>query len=422
MSFRAKLDRLGAPVERVALDDLRARMRAVLERTAPRVSLQRRPIDSDDLPFVTEETDLGPLHVRTLRLGAGHLVGQAPVAAARSADMRLLSLLALDPTLAGIPIERALYLDTETTGLSGGTGTVAFLVGLAWFAGDGLVLEQLFVRELGEEAPVLARVRERIEACALMVTYNGKSFDLPLLRTRFVMNRMPAAPERPHLDLLHIARRVHKPALRQCRLTSLERDVLGFERVDDLPGSQVSAVYLHFLRTGDGSALRGVVEHNAWDVVTMASLVGLYGEPLAGSHLHGDDLAGVALALQRAGAPDALDVANLALDRGGGPASRQVRAKIAKARGERDLALADYETIEREHDLAQEAKEGVRLELAKLYEHHKKSPRRALEMLDKGVGENAEAQCRRRVRLERKVAQAGAVSDSVSGKAGAPHG
>lgn len=398
-------------------------MRAVLERTAspvapagrPRVSSDpdQPPIASDDLPFLTEETDLGPLHVRTLRFGAGHLVGRAPVAAARSADMRLLSLLALDPALAGLPIERALYLDTETTGLSGGTGTVAFLVGLAWFAGDALVLEQMFVRDLGEEAPMLARLRERLGACALVITYNGKSFDLPLLRTRLVMNRMPPAPARPHLDLLHVARRVHKLGSRQCRLTALERDVLGFERENDLPGSQVSAVYLHFLRTGDGSALRGVVEHNAWDVVTMASLVGLYGESAPLSHLQGDDLAGVALALQRAGAEDALEVANLAMDRGGGPASRRARAKIAKARGDRELALADYEVIEREHALDEGAEEGVRLELAKLYEHYKKSPRRALEMLDKGVGETAGAQIRRRARLERKAGRASVVSGSA---------
>jgi hypothetical protein len=250
---------------------------------------------------------------------------------------------------------------------------------------------------------MLARVRERLEACALVVTFNGKSFDLPLLRTRLVMNRMPPAPDRPHLDLLHVARRVHKPGGLQCRLTALERDVLGFERENDVPSGEISGLYLHFLRTGDGSALRGVVEHNAWDVVTMASLVGLYGEPLGASHLRADDLAGVAQALHRAGDDGALDAANLAMERGGGPASRRVRAKIAKALGERDLALADYEALDRDVEIEDEAKQGVRLELAKLYEHHRKSPRRALEMLDKGVHEDESAQSRRRARLERKA-------------------
>lgn len=417
MSFRSKLDRLaGAPLggitperstpagpERNTLDELRERIRSVLERTTTRRGSAPPPdVDMTELPFVTEETELGPLHVRTLLLGAAHRTGHAPVTAARTADMRLLSLLALDPTLAPVPIERALYLDTETTGLSGGTGTVAFLVGLAFFTPHGLVVEQLLVRRLGEEAPMLARVRARLEECAVVVTFNGKSFDLPLLRTRLVMNRMPAAPDRPHLDLLHVARRVHKPASRQCRLTALERDVLGFERENDVPSGEVSGIYLHFLRTGDGSALRAVVEHNAWDVVTMASLVGLYGEPLDGSRLSADDLAGVAQTLHRAGDEGALDAANLAIDRGGGPASRRVRAKIAKARGERDLALADYEALERE--LEQTGGADVRLELAKLYEHHKKTPARALEMLEKGVSEDEAAQSRRRTRLERKAA------------------
>ena len=420
MSFRSKLDRLErgrpapvnpavtaeAPAPSAVLDDLRARIRSVLERTAHKVERPPPPeIDTTDLPFISEETELGPLHVRTLLLGAAHRTGHAPVALARSADARLLSLLALDPTLATLPMERALYLDTETTGLSGGTGTVAFLVGLAWFAPSGLVVEQMLVRRLGEEAPMLARVRRRLEECALVITFNGKSFDLPLLRTRLVMNRLPAAPDRPHLDLLHVARRVHKHANRQCRLTALERDVLGFERENDVPSGEVSGLYLHFLRTGDGSALRGVVEHNAWDVVTMASLVGLYGEPLDGSRLRGDDLAGVAHALHRAGDDGALDAASLALDRCGGPASRRVRASIAKARGERDLALADYEALERD---LEERGEGaaVRLELAKLYEHHQKSPHRALEMLDKGVVEEEQAQSRRRARLERKAERA----------------
>ena len=209
MSFLSKLDRLpsaplgGITPERNTLDELRERIRSVLERTTTRSAPPPPDVDMTELPFAREETELGPLHVRTLLLGAAHRTGHAPVTAARTADMRLLSLLALDPTLAPVPIERALYLDTETTGLSGGTGTVAFLVGLAFFTPHGLVVEQLLVRRLGEEAPMLARVRARLEECAVVVTFNGKPFDLPLLRTRLVMNRMPAAPDRPHLDLLH---------------------------------------------------------------------------------------------------------------------------------------------------------------------------------------------------------------------------
>jgi hypothetical protein len=250
VSLRSKLQRLDAAqtkrhaptstptsTERVeTLDELRARIHAVLARTSP----PRPPppaVDAPDLPFVTYDTPVGPLHVRTLHLSAAHRTGRAPVLAARDASSALLSLLALDPKLAACPLRGALYLDTETTGLHGGTGTIAFLVGLAFWSpatdttGGELVVEQLLVRNLGEEAPMLARVAERIRAASMLVTFNGKSFDLPLLRTRFTMAKMPAPDERPHLDLVHVARRLHKVRGIECRLTTIEREVLGFERV-----------------------------------------------------------------------------------------------------------------------------------------------------------------------------------------------
>lgn len=378
------------------LDELRDRIRSIFERTA----IQKRPppeVDTDDLPFLTTQTEHGELHVRTLVFGAAHRVGHADTLAAIDARSDLLSLLALDPALAHSNLSGALYLDTETTGLSGGTGTVAFLVGLAFFRDRRLVVEQLLVRRLGEEAPMLARVRSHVDACGLLVTYNGKAFDMPLLRTRFVMNRLPPLPDRLHLDLLHVARRIHKARRVPCKLTTLERTVLGFEREGDVPSGEVSAVYLHFLRTGDARALLGVVEHNLLDVVTMAALVGLYGEPVAESRLTSDDLAGVARTLHRAGA-DGMEAAELAVARSSSPASLRARADIAKALGERDRALSDYEAIE-----AVEGSEDVRFELAKLYEHHEKSPERALAMLDKGIKENEKGVRRRRERLVRKL-------------------
>jgi uncharacterized protein YprB with RNaseH-like and TPR domain len=411
VSLRSKLSRLesgfrapaDAPVIATArvdlLADLRARIQATLERTARRAPAPPPPVDTVELPFATTETPLGPLHVRTQRLSAGHRTGRAPLACARDASAELLALLALDPAIAGCDPEGALYLDTETTGLSGGTGTVAFLVGLAWWDAQGLVLEQILVRALGEEAPMLARVEERIARASMLVTFNGKSFDMPLLRTRFAMARMepPASP--PHLDLLHVARRVHGKRLGQgCRLVTIERDVLGFERVDDVESGEVSAVYLHFLRTGDARALLGVIEHNAWDVVAMAALVGLYGEPLHGELATGD-LVGVARTLRRAGALDrAMAAADAAVGREATPESLRARAEIAKARGDRAMALADFESVAQAVDDA-----GVRLELAKLYEHWIKEPSRALEWVERGTGEDPERARKRAERLLRKA-------------------
>ena len=389
-----------SPPKADVLAELRARIEATLGR-AGRSSVRPAtpPVDSVDLPFATELTPSGPLHVRFRRLSAAHRTGRAPVALAREVDPELLALLALDPCLARCDPSRALYLDTETTGLSSGAGTVAFLVGLAWWDGQTLVLEQLLVRALGEEAPMLERVRERIAASSMLVTFNGKSFDMPLLRTRFVMARVQAPAEPPHLDLVHVARRVHGKRIREgCRLVALERRVLGFERSDDVESSDVSACYLHFLRTGDARAMLSVVEHNAWDVVAMAALLGLYGEPMHAG-VAADDLAGIACVLQRAGAVErAIAAADAAVERETTPVSLRARAEIARARGDRARALADFEALAARVD-----DPSVRLRLAMIYEHWSREPGRALALVARGTGEGPEATQRRRERLAAKV-------------------
>jgi uncharacterized protein YprB with RNaseH-like and TPR domain len=392
----------GPPDRSGILADLRARIQATLERGACR-SLARPPaVDTVDLPFATVQTPAGPLHVRTQRLSAAHRTGRVPLSGALDADFGLLALLSLDAALARCEPRGALYLDTETTGLSGGAGTVAFLVGLAWWDGGTLVLEQLLVRSLGEEAPMLERVAERVATASVLVTFNGKSFDMPLLRTRFVMARMQAPQEPPHLDLLHVARRVHRKRIKGCRLVTLERNVLGFERVGDVESGDVSACYLHFLHTGEAGALLGVIEHNAWDVAAMAALVGLYGEPLS-SGLAPGDLAGVAATLRRAGALDeALAVAEAAVERGGAaPEALRARADVAKARGDRARALADFEQLAAAVD-----DPAIRLELAKLYEHFAKSPTQALAWATLGTGESAANAKKRADRLARKAERA----------------
>jgi len=381
------------------LDDLRARMDAILSKHAsePR---QLPAVDVPELPFCVEHTELGPLHVRTLRLSGAHRVGRAPVTAARRASSELLALLALDPRLATCNIEGALYLDTETTGLGPGAGTVAFLVGLAFFDHDyGLVVEQLLVRQLGEEAPVLARVKQRIEQASMLVTFNGKSFDMPVLRTRFVMGRAAFPTEPPHLDLVHVARRLHKSRGLGSKLGTVEREVLGFVRENDVPSGEVSQCYLHFLRTGDTRALIGVIDHNAWDVVSMAAIVGLYGEPLEGTQLEATDLVGVARTLKRAGRADqAFQVATTACERGAGSSGLRARAEIAKARGDKARALADFETLAKDVD-----DPTVRLELAKLYEHHARDAARALALVEAGTGEAEDRRAHRAARLSKKL-------------------
>ena len=381
------------------LEQLRQRIRATLEKGA-KAREPRHCFENVELPFETHETSAGPLHVRARRFSRAHRMGRTELGAAYDASADLLALLALDPTLAQCDVRGALFLDTETTGLARGAGTVAFLVGLARWEPDGtFVLEQLLVRQLGEEAPMLEHVRQRVERASLLVTFNGKSFDMPLLRTRLVMARLPAMKEPPHLDLLHIARRVHGSRLRHgCRLTALEGSVLGFERPDDVASADISALYLHFLRTGDARGLLGVVEHNAWDVIAMGALIGLYGEPQHET-LAPEDLVGVARTLCRAGALEwAASRAEAAVERDPSPGSIRARADISKARGDRTRALEDYEALAASVD-----DPTVRLELAKLYEHWVKAPGHALAWAARGTGERPEAAARRLDRLGRKA-------------------
>jgi hypothetical protein len=274
------------------------------------------------------------------------------------------------------------------------------LVGLAWFETSGrLVLEQLVLPDPGGEKALLRQLRNRIEAASSLVSFNGKAFDLPLLQSRCIMNRLPPFALPPHLDLLHVARRLHRARLGQCRLTHVEAEVLGFLREDDIEGNEIGARYGHFLRTGEREALRAIVEHNAWDVMSMAALVGLYGEPVPA--LHPDDLVGLARTLKRAGALSAATAAaDRAIDEGAGPEALRARGLIFKARGDRERALRDFESF------AQAVEDpAARLELAKLYEHFVKRPDKALQMLELGTAEQPAQAEKRRGRLLQKLSK-----------------
>jgi uncharacterized protein YprB with RNaseH-like and TPR domain len=380
-----------------ALTELRRQMAAILQRELPpRVVRPREAASFGELPFTRVETDEGPIHQRLQRLPPSHHIGRIPVDAALAAVPAAVALLALDPALAAIDPARGLYLDTETTGL-GGAGTIAFLIGLAWFEDGCLVVEQLMLRSPAEEEPLIRHVTRRVEAASFLVTFNGKAFDIPMLQGRTVMNRLPRLPDRPHLDLLHIARRLHKARIRSCTLKAVESEVLGFIRDADIDGGDVAPRYLHFLRTGDETALQAVVDHNAWDVVSMAALLGLYGEPV--EVLHHEDLVGLARTYKRARAMDHAEAAaEAAVRRGAGPEGLRIRGQIAKARGDRARALSDFEALAQAVDDA-----SARHELAKLYEHFVKEPGLALSMLEQGTTEPPEAALRRRTRLERKI-------------------
>ncbi len=211
-------------------------------------------------------TSAGPLHVVTTR-------SDAPTFPAPST----LGVLGLDVAYADVDPSRLLFLDTETTGLSGGAGTLPFLVGLAFVEAGALVVEQLHLPGPGAERPVLTRLSERVEAASALVSFNGRSFDWPLLRTRFVMNRLAPPPPRVHLDLLHAARRVLRHWQKETRLCTVEGAVLDVHRVGDLDGAQVPQAWFDFLRTGRVATLERVLSHNLQDLRSTAALLAWLG-------------------------------------------------------------------------------------------------------------------------------------------------
>lgn len=208
-----------------------------------------------------------------------------------------------DGAIANTPPERWAFLDTETTGLAGGSGTCAFLVGVGRIGPDGFRVRQFFMRDFAEERSMLHALAAHLERFEVLVTYNGKSYDQPLLETRYRMCRARHPFGRvEHLDLLHGARRMFKLRLENCRLVNLEQRILGLERQGDLPGEMIPYCYFEYLRTQRAWRLAPLFHHNVMDIVTLACLTGLvpaaFRDPSSLQCRHGMDLLGIARWLQ----------------------------------------------------------------------------------------------------------------------------
>ncbi|MDW8316399.1 MAG: ribonuclease H-like domain-containing protein [Anaerolineae bacterium] len=203
--------------------------------------------------------------------------GQAVAACAHGADP------------AGFELRRAAFLDTETTGLSGGAGTLAFMVGIGAFeptAGEAsaFVVRQVFMRSPAEERALLHVVAELLGRCAGLVSFNGRAFDAPLLATRFALNRLPSSLHGlPHLDLLPLARQRWRWRLPSCAMSALERDILAFRRSqEDVPGWLIPSLYRDYAATGNFDVVAPVFYHNREDVLSMAPLAAILCAPFDG--------------------------------------------------------------------------------------------------------------------------------------------
>ncbi len=178
-----------------------------------------------------------------------------------------------DERLVDLDFSQTLFIDVETTGLAGGTGTYAFMVGVGYFERGRFVARQLFLRDFSEERAMLWVLGHVARRFPFLVTFNGKRFDIPLLETRFILSQMENPfGERPNYDLLSPSRRIWRGAFENCRLTTLESCVLGIEREDDVPSEMIPYLYFDYLRRGDGSRIHRVFYHNRMDILSLVTL------------------------------------------------------------------------------------------------------------------------------------------------------
>jgi hypothetical protein len=400
------------------LADLRRRIERIEQRPAaeaprlppmPLVAGGRRaPLALDKLPGAWRAED-GVVVVR-------HSVGPAEKVGRVAPAEAVVSHPDVAAPLAGLPVPapRELLhglriLDIETTGLAGGTGTLAFLVGVAWFEPSGaLVVEQMLLDAPAEEERLLTRLAGVLRGATLLVTFNGRSFDAPLLRTRCVLRRQAPGPlaTAPHLDLLGVARRLWKHRVCDCRLVTLEEQVLGRRRHDDVPGAMAPAAYSAYLMHGDASALGPIVEHNRLDLVGSAALLAAalrtYEDPLAWAE---DPAELLAVGEHRAGQGDvagALPLVERALEFASAAETRRraltQAARLYRRSGRNVEARRAWERYRREFP-------GENLgyvELAKHLEHRERDPAAALEVALAAPHRAAGGLDKRIARLERR--------------------
>ncbi|MCM3629972.1 ribonuclease H-like domain-containing protein [Paenibacillus glycanilyticus] len=183
-----------------------------------------------------------------------------------------------------VDAEQLLYLDLETTGLGVGTGNVPFMVGLAYWSGGELIVEQAVIRHPAEERAMLYYLNGKLGSYRYLVSYNGKTFDWPVMQTRFIMNGYNRKLWEPlHLDFLHPSRSIWKNTLASLRLSHVEEERLGIERIDDVPGSLAPQLYFQFLADGNPEPLRGVYQHNEIDMLSLVCLSIRFGHLLNGT-------------------------------------------------------------------------------------------------------------------------------------------
>ena len=352
-----------------SLDDLRRIIRRIETRPPPRTA--REPIERVVGGEVLE-TGAGALLVVRRVYPLEHQHGRVSLETILRAPVEFLARLARLDGPTPDPA-RLVFIDTETTGLAGGTGTYAFLVGAGWIESEGFVVTQYFMRDLDEEPALLAALAPVVERAAALVTFNGGGFDLPLLETRFVLARRRWPVTLAHLDLLRPARRVWGASFDDCRLATLERAVLGLTRESDVPGGLIPTLYFDWLRSRRASPLARVFAHNRDDILSLAALLGWFAGALGEApSISAAEWAGLGRLCEPVDPDRALACYRTALEDGlDGEPAHFVRLRLAwweKRAARWEVACALWETASRHRVFDPRPWE----ELAKFHEHRRR--------------------------------------------------
>jgi hypothetical protein len=374
------------------IDAIMARRSAGAMRNPVQRTGHRFPSLEEVIPGIAGSNDAGTCYIQEHRIDALSSHGCHCIGDLAETSMRSASFLANDASLAGFRLEDGLFLDTETTGLAGGTGTMAFLIGLGWFDRESFIVRQIFARDFSEERAALNQLSHAAIGRRFLVSFNGKSFDVGLLSTRYIMNRLENPfSDMPHLDLLYPARRLIAHRLENCRLATLEAQILGFIRQGDVPGSEIPQRYFDWLRFRDASLLRDVFEHNRLDVISLAALMGhltavLHGRRDAVQMDARDILAAARLCIERRETQRAQSLL-ASVSRTDGTAARMEASKMKsllhKRAGRWDKATEIW--LEMIGD--DPGNLFALIELAKWYEHRAHDAGKALKMVALAIGQ-----------------------------------
>lgn len=347
--------------------------------------------------------------------------GRVLISAGLSVGGDVLRVLGRESNFSRVDLSSALFLDLETSGVSGGVGVVPFLIGLGFYRDGGFHISQFFLSELAEEDGFLRELSRFLSGLEFqaVVTFNGKVFDLPLLETRFLLHREPFPLQGlPHLDFLFPARSLWSHRQESCRLTALARDVLGAEREGDIPPDEIPLRYFEYLRSGDFSLIEPILSHNQEDLLSLLGVVIIGASCLSGPALSEEapasdalDLFGAARVLEKAGETERfLDFMHRALE-GRLPEDIAVRArkKLAehfKKQKRWDHAVGLWKEMLCSRELS------CYRELAMYYEHKIKDYAKAAELAEQaldlasGISPSYQADFRHRLnRLRSKLSR-----------------